>query len=105
MLLGRFVGKFLQKLTINNMKNTVIYHKADYDGIFSREVAKKFLPADTTFIGWDYGDESIEFPSESGNIYILDLPPEEPFGRELSPYEKDKIIWIDHHRSNIIKYD
>jgi len=29
------------------MKNTVIYHSADFDGLFCREVARKFLPADT----------------------------------------------------------
>ena len=26
------------------MKNTVIYHSADFDGIFCREIARKFLP-------------------------------------------------------------
>ena len=37
------------------MKTTVIHHSADFDGIFCREIARKFLP-DAELIGWDFGD-------------------------------------------------
>lgn len=77
-------------------KNTVIYHRADYDGIFSREVARKFLPADTEFIGWDYGDEAPII--ESGTqLYMIDISVE-----SLMTYPG--LTWIDHHKSAIDKF-
>lgn len=86
------------------MKTTVIHHSADYDGIFCREIARKFLP-DAKLIGWDYGDPKIPVPLE-GQIYILDLSPE----CLAAPYEKllpsilERIFWIDHHKSAIDKF-
>lgn len=99
------------------MKNsiTVIHHSADYDGIFSREIARKFLPTDTTFIGWDFKDKPIQ-PIPEGTIYIIDLPVDAVFGfkfttADLSPSGMigaermqsflSRLIWIDHHRSSI----
>ena len=92
----------------DNMKNTVIYHSADYDGIFCREIARKFLPADTEFIGWNFGNPLLSWPAE-GTIYVLDLPVDKVFGSQFSPLMRDKpvdplltrIIWIDHHKSSI----
>ncbi len=80
-------------------KTTVIYHSADFDGIFCREIARKFLPADTEFIGWDYKDAKIPFPSE-GTVYVLDLSPE---CLEAGP-DVGRLIWIDHHKSAIEKF-
>lgn len=90
------------------MKTTVIYHKADYDGIFCREIARKFLP-DAEFIGWDFGDPSplIPFqPDSPPTIYVLDLPCDRIFGFDFSrsPADKDgfkNVVWIDHHKSSI----
>ena len=56
------------------MKKRVIYHSKDFDGIFCREIAKKFIP-DAEFIGWDYGDPKLPYPAE-GTVYVLDLSPE-----------------------------
>lgn len=84
--------------------NTVIYHSADFDGIFCREIARKFLP-DAKLIGWNHGDAKIPMPAE-GMVYIVDLSPEclaETFGGETVPYW-DRIIWIDHHKSSIEKW-
>jgi hypothetical protein len=75
-------------------KTTVIYHRSDLAGIFCREIARKFLP-DAELIGWDFTDEPLEFPKE-GTVYFLDLPPEKPFGRELTFEEKERVIWIAH---------
>lgn len=86
------------------MKTIVLYHSADYDGLFSREVAKKWLPKDTEFMGWDFADGPILFPN-ADEIYIIDLPPERLFTRRLTLEEKEKIIWIDHHHSNIAEYE
>jgi len=86
------------------MNNTVIYHSADYDGIFCREIAHKFIP-NAELIGWDYGQPKIPVPLE-GLIYILDLSPEcldAPYGK-LLPSILDRVIWIDHHKTAIEKF-
>ncbi len=85
------------------MKNTVIYHRADFDGIFCREIAKHFLP-DAELIGWDYGDPQLEFPKE-GSVYVLDLSPECLIGLAENPVDRPRIIWIDHHKTAIDKFN
>ena len=52
-------------------KTTVIYHSADFDGIFCREIARKFLP-DAELIGWNYGEQE---PVVTGRetLYMLDI--------------------------------
>lgn len=103
---------------------TVIHHSADYDGIFCREIARKFLP-DAELIGWDFGDEPLKIPE--GQIYILDLPVDRVFGFDfqrmgagkdstldghISISQPDsgirgfltavkRVVWIDHHKSSI----
>lgn len=86
-------------------KTTVLYHSADFDGLFCREIARKFLP-DAELIGWDYGDPLIPMPS--GTFYILDLSPEcveglTACGGFVHP-EAQRLVWIDHHKSAIDKY-
>lgn len=87
------------------MKTTVIHHSADYDGLFCREIAKKFLP-DAELIGWDYGDSKIPVPE--GIVYILDLSPEclDFTGQEQKgiTYPCDWLVWIDHHKSAMEKF-
>jgi hypothetical protein len=101
------------------MKTTVIYHSADFDGIFCREIARKFLPPDTEFIGWDFGDsplpsEVLDGMSAEGNtIYVMDLPIDQLFGFKWhGPDNSDSrtkcimlglanLFWIDHHKTNI----
>lgn len=77
------------------MKTIVIYHKADFDGIFCREIARKFLP-ESELIGWDYGDHEPVVPPEDA-LYILDLSVP---GLMNHP----NLVWIDHHKSAIEKY-
>jgi hypothetical protein len=89
-------------MTGNQKAPTVIYHRADYDGLFSAAVCKKFLPEDTNFIGWDYGDPLIEFPAE-GRVFIVDLSPD--CVRILTDENSRRLIWIDHHKSSIEKWD
>ena len=86
-----------------NDKITVIHHSADFDGLFCREIAKKFLP-DAELIGWDYGQPLIPMPE--GIVYILDLSPNciaPETGAVNVPYW-DRVIWIDHHKSAIEKW-
>lgn len=84
------------------MKTTVTYHRADFDGIFCREIARKFLP-DAELIGWDYGDSHLEFPKE-GTVYVLDLSPECFWESPLRKEWQDRLIWIDHHKTAIEKF-
>lgn len=88
-------------------KTIVIYHRADFDGIFCREIAKKFLP-DAELIGWHYGDPLPDLSkyspkntmddNELPTVYMLDISID-----QMMQYPK--LIWIDHHKSAIEKYD
>ena len=91
----------------------IIYHSADYDGILSNEVCRYWLKlshpgASLYSIGWDYG-EPIPYPqgttgdfAEYDVIYIVDLSFDALMFR---PELRDKIVWIDHHKSAIEKWD
>lgn len=81
--------------------NTVIYHSADFDGIFCREIARKFMP-DATLIGWDFGDKPLAIPTE-GTIYVMDLPVDRVFDIKFDRFHPflQRTIWIDHHKSSI----
>lgn len=111
------------------MKNiAIIYHDADFDGKLSNEVcrfhlARLFPNAAIHSYGWDYGrpvplpivsqqPADVGCPTAQGDgllewrfwdaIYIVDLSVDELMARrEL----RDKIVWIDHHKSAIEKWD
>lgn len=94
---------------MNNQKSimttTVIHHSADYDGIFCREIARKFMP-EAEFIGWDFSDRPLMaiHPGFNQKIYILDLPVDKPFGLksdQLPDWVFESVVWIDHHKSSI----
>lgn len=79
----------------------VIYHSADFDGIFCREIARKFLPG-AELIGWDYGDPipsvvPTGFLPEHVTLYMLDISVE-------GLMDFPGLIWIDHHKSAIEKF-
>lgn len=100
-------------------KTTVIHHSADWDGIFCREIARKFLGnEDVEYIGWDFKDEPIDIHTVGERAYILDLPIDRVFGWDFKkkwpeskaglPTEQicwdgssNEVIWIDHHKSAI----
>lgn len=90
------------------MKTTVIHHSADFDGLFCREIARKFLP-DAELIGWDFGDQTLEI-SNDHLIYVLDLPLDKPLGLVFMPpasgavFNSKNIVWIDHHKSAIASH-
>jgi len=89
---------------------TVIYHSADFDGIFCREIALKFLgDKDVNYIGWNFGDPPLQIPT--GPIYVMDLPLDAPFGfdyhtagKERGPQHPAGLVWIDHHASSIASH-
>lgn len=92
------------------MKTTVIFHSGDYDGIFSREIARKFLP-DAELIGWDFVDKPLieRLPMDESPIYVIDLPVDRSiFGADFKDIAGPllqtilkRVIWIDHHKSSI----
>lgn len=107
------------------MKNiAIIYHDADFDGKLSNEVCRFHLlhlhPEAVIYsYGWDYGRPvpMCQMKSQLGGnpneptreawelydaIYIVDLSVDELMGR---PELRDKIVWIDHHKSAIEKWD
>lgn len=77
------------------MITKVIYHKSDFDGIFCREIAAKFIP-DADLIGWEYGEPTPEVAS-TDQLYILDLSIPNLMAHP-------NLIWIDHHKTAIEKY-
>lgn len=79
-------------------KITVIHHSSDFDGLFCREIARKFLP-DATLIGWDYGDPvpTPDVVSSEDRLYMLDISVDGLMGHP-------KLIWIDHHKSAMEKF-
>jgi oligoribonuclease NrnB/cAMP/cGMP phosphodiesterase (DHH superfamily) len=85
-------------------KVTVVYHSADFDGLFCREIARHFLKSEIlTLIGWAYKDPKLEFPNE-GKVYVLDLSPEcfsEFPGMDVA---QSRVVWIDHHATAIEKW-
>lgn len=99
-----------------NQQTTVIYHSADFDGLFCREIARKFLPPNTGFIGWDFADPPMDYLPE-GRLYVMDLPVDRVFGFTfqdgkpvdgLTPESMldvvellHRTVWIDHHKSSI----
>lgn len=102
---------------MKTIKTTVIHHSADFDGLFCREIARKFLP-DAELIGWDFKDEPINFLDDkiqkADLIYIFDLPVDRPFGLEFGKHPTidpaatalplSRIVWIDHHISSITSH-
>ena len=80
---------------MNELSTYVLYHSADFDGIFSREIARHFMPH-AELIGWNYGDPVPALPPES-LVYMIDICIDEIMTRP-------NLIWIDHHASAINKW-
>lgn len=78
------------------MKTLVIYHRSDFDGIFCREIAKKFLGDSANYIGLEYGDPLPDI-TDIDQLYILDFSVPEFMNHP-------GLIWIDHHKSAIEKF-
>ena len=80
----------------------IVYHSADYDGIFCREIAKHFLGPAHTYVGWNFGNGPIT--QLQSDIIVLDLPPDEPFGLNRTIPNCNSFTWIDHHATSIEKF-
>lgn len=79
------------------MKTHCIYHHADYDGLLSAAVVLHFIP-DAVLHGWDYNEPTPVIPDDCETLYIVDL--------SVPDLMNDpRLIWIDHHKSAIEKWD
>lgn len=79
------------------MKDTlVLHHSADFDGICSREAARKALGETADYLGWDYGDPIPDL-SPYTTVYMIDISLPIGVMRENAA----KIILIDHHKTLI----
>lgn len=101
------------------MNPICFYHRADFDGVCSAAIVKKFVP-DCELYGIDYGDpfpwdkvmdgpqvSAAELEAGSGlprrQVYMVDfsLPP----GEMKRLAEVSDLVWIDHHWSAIDSYN
>lgn len=87
---------------------TVIYHRTDYDGLFSALIYGKYCKENeisVNYIGYTYGDNLPniqELIVLSKRIVLLDIsfPPE--YMRSLiENFGEGNILWIDHHGTAI----
>ncbi len=78
------------------MKTLVIYHKADWDGIFSREICRKHFGDNAEYLGWDYGDP-VPAVEPDRDVVMVDISVD---GLMAHP----RLTWIDHHKSAIAKF-
>lgn len=87
------------------MKTIIIHHSADFDGLFCREIARKFLP-DAELIGWDFGDAPLGAVrlTTGDRIYVMDLPIDRVFAIAPSLELCKNVIWLDHHASSIASH-
>lgn len=89
------------------MRSLVIYHSADFDGVMSALVCRKYLldyraqnriTLSIYLTGWTYGDEMIN-PDEILRmydlIYMVDISFPVDIMKKLT--DSGKVVWIDHH--------
>jgi uncharacterized protein len=82
---------------MNTPKIIVIHHSADFDGLFCREIARKFLGAAAEYIGYDYGEPVPVIPDSVKWIYLLDISIPELMA-------DPRLVWIDHHKTAIEQF-
>lgn len=74
----------------------IIYHRADYDGIYSGAIMKGVFPQ-ATLVGWDYNDPTPEV-SDDDNLVMVDISV-----KDLMKHPK--LLWVDHHKTAIEQFD
>lgn len=91
------------------MKNHIFYH-CDLDGACSAAITLKFLKElgedlEVDCAPVDYKDGiNVDDIDEDDIVYLVDFTPlRDDFESLLCTVDKDNIIWIDHHQTNIDK--
>lgn len=86
-------------------KVIIIYHRADYDGLFSGNIARKFYLENEyaiTMLGYNYGDKLPDVDDiikKYSEICILDISFPSQEMKKLR--DTKKAYWIDHHIGTI----
>jgi hypothetical protein len=74
----------------------VLHHSADFDGICSREVARKALGDTADYLGYDYGQPVPDISGYS-TVYLIDIS----LPTDVMLAKAAKLIVIDHHKTLI----
>ena len=90
-----------------NKKITIIYHRVDYDGLFSALICKHYFdinyPIDVSInmLGFTYGDVLPDLQSlkkSSDKIIMVDISfPADYMQKLIETIGSENITWIDHH--------
>lgn len=88
------------------MKDVIIYHKVDLDGVASAAIVVDYLKTkgrEYELIGWTYGDPIPELGSGILKVWILDVSFGEDHEKICGKWNMDcsEVIWIDHHKTAI----
>lgn len=80
----------------------VIFHKADFDGLMSGAITRQALESINKYepikmTGWDYGMPIPETTPEE-TLYMVDISID-------GLMDHPNLIWIDHHKTAIEKFD
>lgn len=85
-------------------KVLIIYHRVDYDGVFSGCTAKEFYSLDPAnevkMLGWNYNDpidqvtQGIDWATD---IVMVDISFPIELMQNLRNIRNKEVIWIDHH--------
>lgn len=93
------------------MKALIIYHSADFDGVMSALICRKYLlnnrdqyniDIDVDIFGWTYGDTIPDikyYLHKYDQIYAVDISYPAEVMVELE--KSGKLVWIDHHVTSI----
>lgn len=80
-------------------KAVIVYHRVDFDGIFSYCLVRKWLEEredikEIVALGWTYGDPELDIDSYGADeLYMVDIS----FKADQMKTLKNVSAWIDHH--------
>ena len=77
-----------------------IYHSADFDGLCSGAIAKRFFGDKSDYLGWNYG-ENVPDLSQYDKVVLMDLS----FPKADMDANRSKLVWVDHHATAIKEND
>lgn len=88
------------------MKDVIIYHKVDLDGVASAAIVVDYLKTkgrEYELLGWTYGDPIPEIGGGVFKIWILDVSFGEDHEKICNKWNMycSEVIWIDHHKTAI----
>jgi hypothetical protein len=76
-----------------------IFHKSDFDGLCSEQIARKALGDTSDYLGFEY-NEDIPDLKPYNQVYMIDIS----MPIEVMEKYSNKIIYLDHHKSQIDKF-